>query len=104
MAIIAFGFLTAGLYVGRYLNRKNQQPELDAFVPDLNSLAQTGISKREQEVLECLAQGYSNQEIADKLFVSLNTIKTHLNNVYSKLDVKRRTQAVVRAKELRLIS
>jgi ATP/maltotriose-dependent transcriptional regulator MalT len=50
-----------------------------------------------------MAQGYSNQEIAEKLFVSLNTIKTHITNIFLKLDVKRRTQAVQRAKELQLI-
>jgi ATP/maltotriose-dependent transcriptional regulator MalT len=66
-------------------------------------LAQTGISKREYEVLELMAQGLSNQEIAEKLFVSLNTVKTHTSNLFVKLDAKRRTQAIQKAKELGLI-
>jgi DNA-binding CsgD family transcriptional regulator len=69
--------------------------------PDL--LQQTGISKREHEVLELMAQGLSNQEIADKLFLSPNTVKTHLSNLFIKLDVKRRTQAIQKAKERQLI-
>lgn len=66
-------------------------------------LTQTGISKREYEVLELMAKGLSNQEIADKLFVSLNTVKTHSSSLFVKLDAKRRTQAVQRAKELGLV-
>ena len=66
-------------------------------------LARLDISKRELEVLELMAQGLSNQEIANKLFVSLNTIKTHSSNLFLKLDVNRRTQAVQKARELRII-
>jgi DNA-binding CsgD family transcriptional regulator len=73
------------------------------FSVDLVSLKQTGISKRELEVLELISQGNSNQEIADKLFISLNTVKTHTSSLFVKLDAKRRTQAIQRAKALRLI-
>ncbi|CCH55337.1 LuxR family transcriptional regulator, maltose regulon positive regulatory protein [Fibrisoma limi BUZ 3] len=66
-------------------------------------LAQLGISSRELEVLDQLAQGCSNEEIASHLFVSTNTVKTHLSNLYAKLDVKRRTQAVDKARSLGLI-
>jgi two-component system, NarL family, response regulator LiaR len=62
-----------------------------------------GISKREMEILELMAQGFSNQEIAEKTFLSIHTIKTHASNLFVKLDVKRRTQAISRAKELNLI-
>ncbi len=62
-----------------------------------------GISKRELEVLELMADGLSNDEIANRLFVSLNTIKTHSSRVFEKLDVKRRTQAVEKARRLQLI-
>jgi NarL family two-component system response regulator LiaR len=55
------------------------------------------------EILSLLAQGHSNQEIAAKLFVSLSTVKTHIQNLFEKLDVKRRTQAVEKAKRLNLI-
>jgi DNA-binding CsgD family transcriptional regulator len=62
-----------------------------------------GISKRELDVLNLMANGFSNEEIAAKLFVSLNTIKTHSSNIFLKLDVKRRTQAVEKAKRLNII-
>jgi DNA-binding CsgD family transcriptional regulator len=62
-----------------------------------------GLSRRELEVLELIAQGLSNQEIAERLFVSLNTIKTHNSNILEKLQVKRRTMAVSKAKSLNLI-
>ncbi|MEO8086170.1 MAG: LuxR C-terminal-related transcriptional regulator [Bacteroidota bacterium] len=62
-----------------------------------------GLSKRELEVLALIAAGLSNEEIAGKLFVSLNTVKTHSSNIFLKLDVKRRTQAIEKAKRLNII-
>ena len=62
-----------------------------------------GLSHREIEVLQLMAAGMSNQEIADQLYVSIHTVKTHTSNVFQKLDVKRRTQAVEKAKQLQLI-
>ncbi len=62
-----------------------------------------GLSKRELEVLQLMAEGFSNAEIAARLFVSLNTIKTHASNLFFKLDASRRTQAIEKAKTLRLI-
>ena len=73
------------------------------FVLDTSLVAQLQLSKRELEILGLLAQGHSNQEIAAKLFVSLSTVKTHIQNIFEKLDVKRRTQAVEKAKRLNLI-
>lgn len=61
------------------------------------------LSKREIEVLQLMAEGLSNQEIAARLFVSLNTIKTHTSRVFEKMDVKRRTQAVEKARRLSII-
>ena len=61
------------------------------------------ISQRELQVLELMSDGLTNQEIADRLFVSLNTIKTHTSNLYEKLEVKRRTQAIETAKKLNII-
>jgi LuxR family maltose regulon positive regulatory protein len=61
------------------------------------------LSAREQDTLKLIAQDLSNQEIADKLFISLNTVKTHVKNIYSKLEVDNRTKAVAKAKELRMI-
>ena len=63
-----------------------------------------GISSRELEVLQLVADGLSNKQIADKLFVSLNTVKTHTSNLFLKLEVARRTQAIQKAKELRIIA
>jgi len=73
------------------------------FVLDTSLVSQLELSKRELEILSLLAQGHSNQEIAAKLFVSLSTVKTHIQNLFEKLDVKRRTQAVEKAKRLNLI-
>ena len=63
-----------------------------------------GLSARELQVLALMAEGLSNQEIAERLFVSLNTVKTHTSKLFEKLDVKRRTQAVGKAKQLNIIS
>ena len=73
------------------------------FIPDDQTLLQFGISRREWEVLQGMSEGLSNQEIADRLFVSVNTIKTHASNLFEKLDVKRRTQAIEKGKRLALI-
>jgi NarL family two-component system response regulator LiaR len=80
-----------------------QVENTDVFKLNEETLNALGLSKRELEVLELMATGLSNQEIAMKLFVSLNTIKTHTSKVFEKLDVQRRTQAVEKAKRLSLI-
>ncbi|MBX2915903.1 MAG: DNA-binding response regulator [Cyclobacteriaceae bacterium] len=105
VGILALGFTVLGVWVGLRLTTKkvvtvHAGPE---FVLNEAELQRLGISKREHEVLELMAQGLTNQQIADKLFVSLNTIKTHTSNLFLKLEVSRRTQAVQRGKELRLI-
>ena len=61
------------------------------------------LSERELEVLRLIAAGKSNAAIADTLYISLSTVKTHINNLYSKLGVESRTQALVRAKEINLM-
>jgi NarL family two-component system response regulator LiaR len=73
------------------------------FILDEQELTRLGLSKRELEVLQLMAEGMSNHQIAERLFVSLNTIKTHSAKVFEKLEVQRRTQAVDKAKKLRLI-
>ena len=73
------------------------------FVLDTSLVAQLELSKRELEILNLLAHGHSNQEIAAKLFVSLSTVKTHIQNLFEKLDVKRRIQAIEKARSLNLI-
>jgi NarL family two-component system response regulator LiaR len=73
------------------------------FVPDTSLITQLQLSKRELEILNLIAQGYSNEEIAAKLFISLSTVKSHNQNLFVKLDVKRRIQAVEKAKRLNII-
>lgn len=80
-----------------YVNRNED------FVLNTSLVSQLELSKRELEILNLLAQGYSNQEIAEKLFVSLSTVKTHNQNLFEKLEVNRRIQAVEKAKSLSLI-
>ncbi len=75
----------------------------ETFQLNSDALNQTGLSKRELEVLVLIADGLSNEEIAENLFISLNTIKTHTSNLFEKMEVKRRTQAIEKAKRLGLI-
>jgi len=73
------------------------------FIRNSSLISQLEISKRELDILTLMAEGLSNQEIAAKLFVSLSTVKTHNQNLFEKLEVKRRTQAIEKAKRLQLI-
>ncbi len=73
------------------------------FIFNQKEFEKLGISSRELEVLQLMAVGLSNNEIAEKLFVSLNTVKTHSSKLFEKLDVKRRTQAIEKAKRLNII-
>jgi DNA-binding CsgD family transcriptional regulator len=100
VAVIGIVFLALGIRVG-FLFRKKQ----GAFRthPEIHLKANNILSDRENEVLGQLIAGYSNREIADRLFVSENTVKTHLASVYSKLGVNRRSQAIARARELKLV-
>lgn len=101
---VAIFFTVLGVWAGLKLTRnKTIIITNPAFQFDQARLDSLGISKREYEVLELMAKGLSNQEIADRLFVSLNTVKTHSSNLFLKLQVSRRTQAVQKAKELQLI-
>ena len=73
------------------------------FILNEVEIKKLNLSNRELEVLQLMAEGLSNQEIASRLFVSLNTIKTHSSNVFEKMDVKSRTQAIDKAKRLSII-
>ncbi|WP_317132532.1 response regulator transcription factor [Taibaiella lutea] len=75
----------------------------EQFILNEAVINQLELSKRELEVLALMAEGLSNQEIAAKLFISLSTVKTHNQNLFEKLDVKRRTQAAEKARRLGLI-
>ena len=98
--VVAIFFTALGIWVGRKLTGSAAAASFSRNDKAMEALA---ISEREHEVLLLLAKGCSNQEIADQLFVSPNTIKTHLARLYDKLDVSRRTQAIHKSKALRLI-
>ena len=100
---VAVLFTILGIWAGRRLTRVKFVVTDPNFRMNEKELQQLGISKREYEVLELIAQGLSNREIAEKLFVSPNTIKTHSSNLFIKLNARRRTQAIQRAKELKLL-
>jgi two-component system, NarL family, response regulator LiaR len=104
LGLVAVIFVVLGVWIGRRLTRvKVIMPESEFTVDDAE-LKRLGITKREYEVLGLIAQGLSNQEIADRLFVSMSTVKTHTSNLFLKLNASRRTQALQRAKELRILA
>lgn len=103
VGLVAVFFTVLGVWSGIRLTQKRVVANSLPFQMDDSSLERFGISKRELEVLQWMARGLSNQEIADKLFVSLNTVKTHSSNLFQKLDAKNRTQAVQKGRELRII-
>jgi len=104
IGVIAAIFAVFGIWVGLKFARTETVFVSDSeFKLDEKAMGEFRISSRELEVLKLMSEGLSNQEIADKLFISLNTVKTHSSSLFSKLDVKRRTQAVQRGKDLNLI-
>lgn len=109
--LVAAIFSALGIWLGITLTRKktraqvSQPAALDAgaFVADEKRLTELGITPRELEILGLIASGLSNREIAERLFVSENTVKTHSSRLFDKLGARRRTQAVQIGKEARLI-
>lgn len=101
IVLLALGFMGLGVWAGAKLFPR--RPTGEGFVVNTQVKQTLGISEREAEVLELLAAGESNKGIAGRLNVSPNTVKTHVANLYSKLEVKRRTEAVIRARELGII-
>lgn len=100
IVFIALFFTGLGIWLGLRLTKTDSQK---TFEKNMKALAYLGISDREYEVLTLLAEGLSNKEIAESLFVSTNTVKTHLAHLYAKLEVSRRQQAINKAKELQMI-
>jgi len=101
VALVALAFLGLGVWAGARLFRRAPPPT--PFEPNTRVQQTLGISARELEVLELLAAGRSNKEIAARLGVSPNTVKTHVAKLHGKLDVKRRTAAIRRARELGML-
>ena len=112
--LVAIVFSALGIWLGLKLTRRRDttQPAgaapipatATAFAVDRARLEALGITPREHEILELIAAGLSNREIAERLFVSENTVKTHSSRLFDKLQAKRRTQAVQLAKEAGLIA
>jgi len=109
--LIAATFAVLGIWLGLKMTGRQQPvvirevpaPAREPFVPDQRKREELGITPRELEILELITQGLSNREIAEKLFVSENTVKTHSSRVFDKLGAKRRTQAVQLGKEFGLL-
>lgn len=100
IVLLAVLFAGLGIWIGRRLNKPAEPQE---FTLNERAIETLGLTDRELEVLQLLAAGNSNKEIAARLFVSTSTVKTHLVHLYQKLDVLRRTQAVQKARELNII-
>jgi two-component system, NarL family, response regulator LiaR len=122
-ALVAILFATFGIWLGLRITRRRETiretivvkevlvsapaPALERFAPDTArqqaKQKALGITARELEILTLIARGLSNREIATQLFVSENTVKTHCARAFDKLGAARRTQAVLRGKELGLL-
>jgi ATP/maltotriose-dependent transcriptional regulator MalT len=113
--IVALVFAVVGIWLGQKLTRERivtrevavrvevPAARREPFVRDQAKVEALGITPRELDILEAMAAGLSNKEIAERLFVSENTVKTHAARLFGKLSAKRRTQAVQRAREAGLI-
>jgi NarL family two-component system response regulator LiaR len=111
--LVAAIFSALGIYLGLQWARSREVtvikevrvpvPGGGPFVLDAGKLKELGITPREHEILGLIAEGLSNREIGERLFVSENTVKTHSSRVFEKLGVNRRVQAVLKGRELGLI-
>jgi DNA-binding CsgD family transcriptional regulator len=113
IGLIALFFLLFGIWAANKITTPKEKTIIiekeirivstDDFILNEAELKERKISRRELEVLTLMAEGLSNNEIAERLFVSLNTVKTHSAKLFEKLEVKRRTQAIETAKKLQLL-
>ncbi len=107
IAFFSLLFFAIGVFLSRKAWTRPAPPASPSpaatSIPDEKQMEKTGISKREFEILHLIKDGLSNQQIAETLFVSEHTVKKHISNLFFKLDVVRRTEAVKKAKELRIL-
>ena len=114
IGLIAIFFTALGVWVATQLVKPKIQTVVvekevlvsptQEFTVNESELKKLNLSNREYQVLQLLAKGNSNAEISDKLFLSLSTVKTHVSNLFIKMDVKSRTQAIEKAKRLKIIA
>lgn len=97
---IAVTFCLLGIWLGNKLVNRNQRSQ--PFETNHQAITSLGLSNRELQVLQEMVKGHSNQIIADRLFISINTVKTHIKNSYSKLDVSNRILAIEKLKSLNI--
>ena len=102
VAIAAVIFFFAGLYFN-YRSEKKVHPSLPEGEINYSEIKKAGLTQREHDVLVKMAEGMSNQEIAQALYLSESTIKTHVSNILFKLDARRSTQAIQTAKEKKIV-
>lgn len=113
IGLIAVFFTILGIWVATQLTKPKIEKvvvEKEIFVPQSEEftineaeLKKLNLTTREYEVLQLVVKGHSNSDIADNLFLSLSTVKTHVSNLYVKMDVKRRGQAIEKAKRLKIV-
>lgn len=111
-ALVAAAFAAAGIWLGLRITRRMvvitevpvEVPVVAPFVADAARIEALGLTPREMEVLQLIAEGLSTREMAARLFVSENTVKTHISRVLDKLGASRRTQAVQLAKSQRILA
>lgn len=108
MVIFSIVFLGIGIFLSRKLStpkiiREEIIIERTSFKRDDAAFEKLNLSKREFEILQLINEGLSNGQIAEKLFLSENTIKKHISNLFFKMDVERRTEALKKAKQLQII-
>ena len=100
VVLIAIGFTALGVWAGY---RLTQKPPAAPFERNEAAIKSLGLTDKECQVLDLLAAGHANKEVARLLDISPNTVKTHVANLFQKLEVERRTQAVQKARELKLL-
>ena len=97
---LAILFLVLGIWLGVSWQSK---PTYENRSSRHNPIQEISLSKREMEVLQLIALGKSNLEIAEELYISIHTVKSHVSNLFQKLDVKRRTQAIRKAQQYSIL-
>lgn len=109
IGLIALFFTLLGIWIATQLVKPTvktirfEKEASEMQIPDETELNKLKLSNREYEVLQLLAQGYTNKAIGEALFISLSTVKTHVSNLYVKMEVKNRVQATEKAKRLKII-